>query len=213
MDKEKIISDIRKYVEKELGIESSGHDWWHVYRVWNMSVKMCEKEGGNLFVVQLVALLHDIGDWKISDDQENIIKGIMEKYGVEDDSIRNICKAVSEISFKGKNSHVVPSSLEGKIVQDADRLDALGAVGIARTFSYGGYSNMSIYNPELKPDLDKTPEEFKKAKGSVVNHFYEKLLLLKDLMNTDTGKMLAKDRHEFLEMYLKEFFAEWDGKK
>jgi uncharacterized protein len=196
--------------------EGSGHDWWHMYRVWTLAKKIAEKEDVNMEIVELGALLHDIADYKFHDGNESlggeVTREWLESLGAKEDLINEVVHIVDNISFKGSTFSKM-ESLEGKVVRDADRLDALGAIGIARCFTVGGSMGNEIYNPEIKPRLNLSKEEFKKHNGTQINHFYEKLLLLKDAMNTKTGKELAIHRHEFLEKYLEEFFEEWEGKK
>ncbi len=195
--------------------EGSGHDWWHVYRVWNLAKHIAEKEAVDIAIVELAALLHDIADWKFHDGDDTVgprVAGeILRKHGVSTDVIAIIGQIIQEGSFKGAGVKTTPSTLEGKVVQDADRLDAIGAIGIARAFAYGGHKNRVMYEPAIKPVMHQTKEEYSKNQGHTINHFYEKLLLLKDLMNTDTAKEMAKKRHVFMEEYLKRFYEEWEG--
>lgn len=216
MKKNQIIKKTVEYVKKTLEKSESGHDWWHVYRVWRMSLRIAKEEKcGDLFVIQLAALLHDISDWKFNSGDDSIgpklARTWLEKLQVGEDVISHVCQIIKEISFKGAGVKSKINTKEGMIVQDADRLDAIGAIGIARAFSYGGYKMREIYNPEIKIKLHKTFEEYKSAESTTVNHFYEKLFLLKGLMNTKTGKRIAERRHKLMESYLKEFFKEWKG--
>lgn len=213
-------------VKKKFMGEGSGHDWWHIYRVWNTAKTIAAgEESGtedstaqsvNHLVVELAALLHDIADYKFHEGDETIGGKVsrewLESIGVEGDIIDQVVYIVDNVSFKGGGDSKKMQSLEGKIVQDADRLDSMGAMGIARCFAYGGFRNQEIYNPEIAPRLGMSKEEYKNHRGTQINHFYEKLLLLKDLMNTQTARKLAKQRHQFMETYLAEFFAEWEGK-
>ena len=213
-----IIDDTIKYVKQELEGNESGHDWWHIHRVWNSAKTIAEHEQPvNGFVVELGALLHDIGDSKFHNGDETIgpkkAKDFLLGHGVSDSIIDQVVGIIENISFKGGNFTTTYSSKELDVVQDADRLDAIGAIGIARTFNYGGYKNNEIHNPHRKPKLDKTKEEYKKGSDTTINHFYEKLLLLKDRMNTPTGKQMAEKRHAFMEQYLEQFYGEWDGKR
>ena len=217
MTKEHLIEQTEDYVKKFLQGESSGHDWWHIYRVWKMAYKIAREEKDNdLFVIQIASLLHDIGDWKFNKGKEDIGQKLariwLEKLNIEEKSIYHVCEIIKDISFKGAGVRTLMKTKEGMIVQDADRLDAIGAIGIARCFAYGGWKGVEIYNPELKPKIHKTFEEYKKAKTTSINHFYEKLLLLKTLMNTKTAKRIAEKRHKFMKRYLNKFFKEWDGK-
>lgn len=216
MDKNLVVDKTREYVKNKLEGEATGHDWWHIVRVCKTAEYIAEKENADIFVVQLAALLHDIADWKFNDGNENIGADLAGKWlcslQVPQDLIKSVTEIVKTISFKGGTVDSSQKTIEGKVVQDADRLDAIGAVGIARTFAYGGFKGREIYNPEVKPESYKSFDEYKKSTGTTINHFYEKLLLLKDRMNTETGKAIAEERHAFMEMYLKQFFREWDCK-
>ena len=216
--KEKIVIEkTKEFVRGKLEGEGSGHDWWHIVRVYNTAKTIGEKENANLFVVELAALMHDIADWKFHKDNENlgaeITKQWLEALEVEEAVISQVTQIVKTISFKGGTVDSSQSSIEGKVVQDADRLDAIGAMGIARTFAYGGFKNREMYNPEKKPANYSSFEEYKNAEDTTINHFYEKLLLLKDLMNTEMGKSLAEERHSYMENFLDEFYSEWEGQK
>lgn len=216
MNKELIIKKIAKYAKQKLSGEGSGHDFWHVYRVWKMAIYLAKKEKADLFVVQLAALLHDIADWKFNDnDKEGSIlsKKLLEELKVDPEIINQVCHIIDEISFKGAGVKNKIKSIEGLIVQDADRLDAMGAIGIARTFAYGGYKQREMYNPDKRYKLHKTFASYKKNQSTSINHFYEKLLLLKDLMNTKIAKKIAHHRHKIMEQYLSEFYQEWEAKK
>ncbi len=216
MDKLQIIKDTAKMVKEKLEGEGSGHDWWHIYRVWKLAKRIAKDENADLFVVELSALLHDIADYKFHDGDEKIGGKTTEKWlknlKVDEQVIGKVVYIVDNISFKGGTGTKI-KSVEGQIVQDADRLDGIGAIGIARCFAYGGHKGHEIYNPEIKPKLNMTKEQYKAHKGTQINHFYEKLLQLKDLMNTRAGKSVAKERHKFMEIYLKQFFNEWEGNK
>jgi uncharacterized protein len=210
-----IIFQIANEVKAKLEGEGSGHDWWHIYRVWKMSKHICEGEKADMVIVELAALLHDIADWKFYEGDEEVgprvAKEILQKYDVSTDVVEKVCQIIKETSFKGVGVKTLPSTIEGKIVQDADRLDAIGAIGIARAFAYGGHKNRVIYDPAIKPVIHQTKEEYTKNQSPTINHFYEKLLLLKDLMNTDTAKEIAISRHLFMEEYLNRFYKEWEG--
>ena len=210
-----IIDKTCRFVEEKLAGEASGHDWWHIYRVWNLAKKIAGQEGASLMVVELAALLHDIADWKFHDGDENKGPQMVEQFlaanHVERRVIDPVIEIVASISYKGAGVPTPMKTLEGKVVQDADRLDAIGALGIARTFAYGGYKNRLIYHPEEKPVLHQSFDDYKKNQGHTINHFYEKLLLLKDRMNTASGKRLAEARHQFMQAYLDQFYREWDG--
>ena len=215
MTKKEIIEKVKKYVKEKMEGETTGHDWWHVFRVWKLSKKIAKKEGGDLFAIELAALLHDIADWKFNEKSESEgikkIKRLLENLKVGKDAILKVCDIIKNISFKGAGVKSKIKIIEGKIVQDADRLDALGAIGIVRTCAYHGHKGTEIYNPNIKPKRHKSFEEYKKT-GPTINHFYEKLLLLKDLMNTKTAKKIAEKRHIFIEQFLDRFFEEWEGK-
>jgi uncharacterized protein len=204
------------YVKQQLANAEGGHDWWHIERVWKSAKKIAETENVNLLVVELGALLHDIADSKFHDGDEELgpktATTFMQEINVDHETIQHVVQIIKHISFKGGKEAQTFTSLELSVVQDADRLDALGAIGIARTFNYGGYKNREIFNPNIPPNLAMTKEEYKKSDAPSINHFYEKLLLLKDLMNTETGKQMAKQRHVFMEQYLAQFYQEWNGK-
>ena len=215
MNEEDVIRQTAEFVKKRLGKEVTGHDWWHAYRVWKMALRIAKEEGDvDLFVVQLAALLHDIEDWKFCKGDTTLGPKIAEKWlrklGVKEEIISRVCEIIREISFKGAGVKSRMKTKEGMIVQDADRLDAMGAIGIARCFATGAKLNREIYNPQIKPKLHKTFEEYKNSESTSINHFYEKLLLLKDLMNTKTAKRIAEKRHKFMEQFLDRFFKEWD---
>lgn len=219
MDKKyiEIIQKVKNYIEKEFKGEATGHDYWHMMRVWQMAKNIAKSEGGNLFVIELGALLHDIDDWKFNSgsikagsDKATLL---LKNYDVDNEIIDQVCYIIDNISFKGALVKNKMKTIEGKIVQDADKLDAMGAIGIARVFAYGGKSGRKIYDPKIKPRMHSSFEEYKNNNSASINHFYEKLLLLKDRMNTKTGKKMAVQRHKFLELFLREFFAEWKGKR
>lgn len=207
---QKTINFIREHFEKE----SSGHDWWHVHRVWQLAKKIALKEGADLFKVEMAALLHDLDDWKLVDqknaDSSNA-KSWLIKIDVDGQSQQAILKIIEEVSFKGAGVKTQPTSLEAEVVQDADRLDAIGAIGIARTFAYGGHKNRLIYDPDVKPEMHDNFSSYQKSTAPTINHFYEKLLLLKDRMNTATAQQLAEQRHQFMEVFLDQFFQEWNA--
>lgn len=216
MNQEKIIESTIEFVIATLKGAEGGHDWWHIYRVWQLSKRIAVSENASLFVVELGALLHDIADSKFhnGDEEAGPRKAweFLSSMEMEETVIEHVENIIRNISFKGGKEVQQFKSPELDIVQDADRLDAMGAIGIARTFNYGGFKNREIYNPEIKPDLKMTKEEYKLSNAPTLNHFYEKLLLLKDRMNTTTGKRMAEQRHRFMEEYLNEFYKEWDGK-
>ena len=216
-DKKQIVEKTIWYVRQKLEGEGSGHDWWHIERVYKNALNISRNEDADEFVVSLGALLHDIADFKFyNGDTEigpKVARGWLESLNVDKAIIQRIEEIVRNVSFKGAKVESTMESQEGKIVQDADRLDAIGAIGIARTFAYGGFKNREIYNPGTEPILHESFEDYAKSDSHSVNHFYEKLLLLKDRMNTETGRKIAEKRHQFMELYLNEFFDEWDGKK
>jgi uncharacterized protein len=217
MNSQNIIDLTQKYIKERLSGEGSGHDWWHVLRVWKVAKKIAEEEQANVLVVELAALLHDIADWKFNEGDilagGRAAKDWLKKNNISDEIISSVVEIINGTSFKGANVEEKQLSLEGQIVRDADRLDAIGAMGIGRTFSYGGNKNREMYNPEVEVKMASNFEEYKKAGQTTINHFYEKLLLLKDRMHTKTAKRMAKNRHKFMEAFLDEFFAEWNGKK
>lgn len=202
------------FVKEKLEGAEAGHDWFHIERVWKLSKKIAEKEGGNLEVIELSALLHDIADPKFHNGDETlalkISQNFLEEIHVEGELIEQVLFVIKNISFKNRAEAPENPPLELQIVQDADRLDAIGAIGIARTFNFGGFKNNLMYHPEIKPNLGMNKEEYKKSNGTTINHFYEKLLLLKDLMNTETAKRIASERHNFMLQFLDEFYKEWN---
>ena len=199
-----------QFVKEELKNAETGHDWWHIERVWKLSKKIQASEEGHELVVELGAILHDIADSKFHDGDESIgpnkAKAFLISHNVDLEVVNHVVKIIENISFKGGNESQQFRSKELDII-----LDAIGAIGIARTFNYGGYKNRELYNPDVPPKLDMTREEYKKSTAPTINHFYEKLLLLKDRMNTNTGKLLAERRHQFMEDYLHQFYLDWDG--
>lgn len=215
-EQQQIITQVAQDVRAKMSGDSS-HDWWHILRVWNMAKHLSQIEKADAFVVELGALLHDIADWKFHDGDDTVgprVAGeILTDHGINPTVIDQVCEIISTISFKGATVPTPMSTLEGKIVQDADRLDAIGAIGIARTFAYGGNKNREMYNPEQKPTQHGSKEAYFNSGSHTINHFYEKLLLLKDRMNTHAAKQIAQARHQFMETYLEEFFKEWEGKQ
>ena len=199
------------YITELFKGESSGHDLYHSIRVHNNAAAIPRKEGGDLSIIRLAALLHDCDDRKLFHTVDNAnARRFMNEHDIDQDTQEMICHIISQISFKGKDS-VVPDSLEGKIVQDADRLDALGAIGIGRAFAYGGKAGRMMHIPDEKHKEDMSEDEYFSNEGTTINHFYEKLLLLKDMMNTPTAKQMAESRHKYMEGFLKEFYDEWGG--
>ncbi len=212
MNQEQIVQKTVDFVKEKLSQESSGHDWWHVYRVWQNAIKIGAGEDVDMFVVQLAALLHDIADWKLHGGDitvgPKVSREFLEPFDMEQKTIEHVCDIVKNVSFKGAKVAAEELTKEGHVVQDADRLDALGAIGIARVFAYAGHKGREIYDPAVKPALHDSFDQYKNNTSPAINHFYEKLLLLKNLMNTDTGKKLAQERHTFMEKYLEKFYEE-----
>lgn len=208
-----LIQNTVDFVKEKLEGAEAGHDWFHIERVWKLSKKIAENEICNLELVELSALLHDIADAKFHNGDETlalkISKDFLEKQGVSLELIDQVLFIIKNISFKnrGEGPEVLPIELQ--IVQDADRLDAIGAIGIARTFNFGGFKNNLMYDPEILPNLHQSKEQYKRSKGTTINHFYEKLLLLKEVMNTETAKKIASERHDFMLKFLHEFYREW----
>ena len=209
-----IIRRTEDFVKTQLANAEGGHDWWHIYRVWKLAKQIAENEGVDSIIIDLGSLLHDIADAKFHDGDEEIGPKIsqefLESLEVDDETIDHIDKIIRNISFKNSKDQKFKSP-ELDIIQDADRLDAIGAIGIARAFNFGGFKNRAIYNPEIEPNLNMTKTEYKKSLSPTVNHFYEKLFLLKNMMNTKTGREMAKERHLFMEEYLDRFYNEWKG--
>ena len=217
MNHQKVIENTIAFVKKELEDAEGGHDWFHIERVYKNTLLISKTEEVNLLVVSLGALLHDIADSKFNNGDETVgprkAKTFLEKENVSSEVIEHVINIIENISFKGGNKAQSFTSKELDVVQDADRLDAIGAIGIARCFNYGGFKNRKLYDPEITPILDMTPEEYKASTAPTINHFYEKLLLLKDKMNTKTGKQIALKRHQYMETYLNQFNDEWNGVK
>jgi len=205
------------FVKEKLDKAEGGHDWFHIERVYKNSILIAKEEDCDIMVVKLGALLHDIADSKFHDGDETIgpktARTFLESENVFEETINHVINIIENISFKGGNFENKFSSKELEIVQDADRLDAIGAIGIARTFNYGGFKNRALYNPSIAPNLNMSKEEYKNSNSPTLNHFYEKLLLLKDKMNTATGKKIALERHKYMENFLSQFYAEWEGEK
>lgn len=217
MDNTDIISKTIAFVKGQLENAEGGHDWFHIERVYKNALLIAKEEVCNLQVVQLSALLHDIADSKFHNGDETIgpkiARQFLESAKVSDVIINHVVLIIENISFKGGNFDKKFPSAELDIVQDADRLDAIGAIGIARAFNYGGFKNRALYDPKIAPNTNMTIDEYKNSQAPTLNHFYEKLLLLKDKMNTSTGKKIAKERHRFMENFLAQFYAEWEGEK
>ncbi len=213
MDENRIVADTVEFVKHKLQDAEGGHDWFHIERVWKNAREIAAGEEVDLFVVELGALLHDIADYKFHDGDESlgpeIARNFLQEKEVPEDIIVHVENIINWISFKGGNEQQQFNSPELQVVQDADRLDALGAIGIARTFNYGGFKGRAIFDPAIPPNLNMSKEEYKKSTAPTINHFYEKLFLLKDRMNTRTGKKLAEERHDFMVKFLEQFFREW----
>ncbi|PZR23182.1 MAG: phosphohydrolase [Flavobacterium psychrophilum] len=212
-----LIDITKTFVKAQLAQAEGGHDWFHIERVYNNALLIAKGEECNLEVVQLGALLHDIADSKFHDGDETVGPSMawqfLQAQNVEEETIIHVVNIIENISFKGGNYEMKFHSIELDIVQDADRLDALGAIGIARTFNYGGFKNRALYDPSIPPNLNMTKEEYKATTAPTLNHFYEKLLLLKDRMNTPTGKTIAESRHQYMVDFLEQFYSEWEGEK
>ena len=217
MNASNLIEKTIQFVKETLAQAEGGHDWFHIERVYKNALLIAASENCDLEIVQLSALLHDIADSKFHDGDETIgpktARTFLESENVVQTTIDHVIAIIENISFKGGKVARKFSSIELDIVQDADRLDAIGAIGIARTFNYGGFKNRALYNPEIAPNLSMTKEEYKNNEAPTINHFYEKLLLLKDKMNTQTGKQIAQERHRYMEGFLEQFYAEWEGRK
>ena len=218
MDKNKIIKNTIIFVKETLKNAEGGHDWFHIERVYKNALLISKNENANVFIVSLGALLHDIADAKFYDGDESVgpkmAREFLKNQHVAETIIIHVENIINYISFKSSlSSGEKFTSPELEVVQDADRLDAIGAIGIARCFNYGGFKNRILYDPEIAPNLNMTKEEYKKSTAPTINHFYEKLLLLKDKMNTNTGRRIAADRHVFMEQFLSQFYDEWNGKK
>lgn len=209
VDRNQIIRGIEKRVKEQCKSDSSGHDWAHIDRVRKNSLNISQKEGGDVFVMELAALLHDVEDWKTENAGSGIVTEWLKDVGTDTETNKKVNAIISKISFKGANHDDKMSTIEGKVVQDADRLDAIGAIGVIRGVQYGVHNKITFYDPSIKPDPNPSKEKIKKSTS--INHYYEKLLLLKDRMNTETAKKMAEERHEFMELFLKQFFKEWNG--
>ena len=217
MTNQNLINDTIAFVKKELENAEGGHDWFHIERVYKNAALIANGENCDILIVQLGALLHDIADSKFHEGDETVgpkkARMFLESKNVPENTITHVVNIIENISFKGGHEAKKFTSLELDIVQDADRLDAIGAIGIARTFNYGGFKNRAIFNPEITPNLTMSKEEYKNSDAPTINHFYEKLLLLKDKMNTNSGREIAIQRHNFMESFLNQFYAEWNGEK
>ncbi|HKX85328.1 MAG TPA: HD domain-containing protein [Flavobacterium sp.] len=212
-----VIANTISFVKQQLHGAEGGHDWFHIERVYKNALLIAQGETCDLDVVKLGALLHDVADSKFHDGDETVgpkvAREFLESQNVAEEIIQHVINIIENISFKGGNFEKKFNSIELEIVQDADRLDAIGAIGVARAFNYGGFKNRALYNPDIQPNLNMSKEEYKKSDSPTVNHFYEKLLLLKDKMNTSSGKKIAEERHVYMEQFLSQFYAEWEGHK
>lgn len=217
MDRRQLLDAAAAFVRDHLAGDSSGHDWWHIDRVRKTALAIAREEGADPFVVELAALLHDVDDWKFAGGDQSAgptaARMWMETHAVEPHVIERVCRIIADLSFKGAGVATPMSSLEGQCVQDADRLDALGAIGIARTFAYGGHKGQAMHDPQRPPMTHDSFEAYKRNVGTTINHFYEKLLLLKDRMNTTAARKLAAGRHAYMEQFLAEFLAECDARR
>jgi uncharacterized protein len=213
MHHDEIIDNTVLFVKETLKDAESGHDWFHIERVWKIAKQISKLENCDHFIIEMAALLHDIADSKFHHGNEEIGPELALKYmnsiQIDEEISTQIVNIIRNISFKGGHKHSDFNSIELQIVQDADRIDALGAIGIARAFNYGGFKNRSLYDPEIKPQLNMSKEAYKNSAAPTINHFYEKLLLLKDKMNTESGKKMAEERHLFMEKFLEQFYKEW----
>lgn len=214
MNKQKVIQRTERFIESEFQSEGSGHDWFHVDRVRKMALRIGLQEGCDLFVTEMAALLHDLDDWKLTGSNPSDASRAKEwlwSLGIDEPTTLQVLQVIEEVSFKGAGIETPVSSAEAAVVQDADRLDAIGAIGIARTFAYGGYKKRLIYDPSVKPVLHNDFQEYKSNTAPTINHFYEKLLLLKDRMNTETARIIAEGRHQVMNDYLTQFYEEWEA--
>ena len=214
MKKETLLKETEFFVKSVLEGDSSGHDWWHIHRVRTLALMIAKSEGTDLFLVELAALLHDVDDWKLvgNEFEEQKAKNWLRSCGIEHQVVERICTIIEGVSFKGAGVNTSTKDPECKVLQDADRLDAMGAIGIARTFAYGGSRGRGIYDPDIPPEIHTDFQNYKKSSTPTINHFYEKLLLLKDQMQTATGRVLAEQRHEFMLLFLNQFYSEWNGR-
>ena len=208
----KIIQETHQYIRQVFKNEGSGHDWWHILRVRNLAVKIAGREGGDLFIIEMAALLHDLDDRKLSGNKKaNRAKNWLQQVEAGNEEQKRILQIIDEVSFKGAGVATKATSLESEIVQDADRLDAIGAIGIARTFAYGGSKGRLIFDPDIHPVKHRDFESYKNNRAPTINHFYEKLLLIKERLNTKTALEMAETRHDFMEEFLRRFFSEWEN--
>lgn len=215
MSHSEVINSTEQFVKDKLEGEGTGHDWWHIHRVRNTALQIAKEEQANPFVVELAALLHDIADHKFHGGDEEIgsttAREWLSNLNADESVINHVCEITRDVSFKGAEVETPMKTIEGKVVQDADRLDAIGAIGIARAFAYGGHKGRELHNPDIKPESHDSFDSYKKSTGPTINHFYEKLFLLKDRMNTTSGRKLAEERHKFMKDFVNRFLGEWDG--
>jgi uncharacterized protein len=209
-----IVEKIKQEIRAQFEQDTTGHDWHHIMRVFNLARHIQSKEGGDLEIIELAALLHDISDHKFNggklDEGGKVTRSLLQKHNYPKEKIEQVVYIVDHVSYKGANTPSEMNTLEGKIVQDADRIDAIGAIGIGRTFAYGGHKGQPMHAPELKAEMHESFEEYANKTTSTINHFHEKLLLLSDRLNTSTGKAIGKERHQFMEGFLTQFFVEWN---
>lgn len=210
-EKAQIIKQTEDFIQQRFAGDGSGHDWWHIHRVRNLALELAKREQADAFIVEMAALLHDLDDWKLNPDSNQVEKWLR-KLSVAENEANHILDITRNVSFKGAGVPTPMSTIEGKVVQDADRLDAIGAIGIARTFAFGGSRDRLIYHPDVTPEMHQSFESYQQNQSHTINHFYEKLLLLKDRMQTRAGYEMALHRHKVMENFLDEFFNEWDGK-
>lgn len=216
MDKSQIIQQTAEFISRETALEGSGHDWFHIERVRKLALNLGLTEGSDPFVTEMAALLHDLDDWKLSGSKVHFpakAKSWLDKMDAGEEVSNRILQVIEDISYRGAGTETPVRSAEAAVVQDADRLDAMGAIGIARTFAYGGFKNRLIYDPAVDPVMHPDFQSYQNSSAPTINHFYEKLLLLKDRMNTMTAKRIAEQRHLFMENFLEQFFSEWEAKK
>ncbi|MBC3539707.1 HD domain-containing protein [Rufibacter sediminis] len=217
MNSEELVANTAQHVERLFAGEGSGHDWWHIRRVWQNALLIARQEKVDTTVVQLGALLHDIADWKFHHGDEEAGPRVAREWLLSQSApeplIENVCQIIREVTFKGAGVDTTPSTPEAKVVQDADRLDAIGAIGIGRAFAYGGHKGREMYHPGQEPQLHASFEEYKKNQAPTLNHFYEKLFLLKDRFNTATGQQLAQERHAYMQQFVHQFLSEWHGEE
>lgn len=210
-----ILAKTEAYVRGRMEGEGSGHDWWHVHRVRQTALRLAREEGADPYVVELAALLHDVADHKFHGGDETAgpraAREWLEGLGVEEAVVRHVCAIIAELSYKGAGVPTPMSTPEGRVVQDADRLDAIGAIGVARTFAFGGSRGRPMHDPEAAPEAHGSFEAYKASRGPTINHFHEKLLLLRDRMNTAAARRVAEERHRYVEGFLEQFFREWNG--